>query len=338
MFTFTRVDYTKIDIDEYYSTHDKSVFTTIPWMNYLLEDNPGSVPVVIRITQNERFAGYFTGLLVKKLGVKILGSPFRGWSTCFMGVETIDELEQDAIVGLYKELQKFLMKEYKCQYMSISDRKLSVDLAEKHFRTISTDTLELHINRTDDELFKVFKTDCRNFIRQFERRGAILEIAEPNDLFAEEYYKQLIDVFDKQGLVPTYSVEKVKCLLHHLGSANMVLCLRVKDPDGNSIASSIYPGYGNKFFFWGGASDRSGQHYRPNEYMIWTAIKYWRDRGAVCFDMVGVRDYKKKFGPDEVHYATIEFARPAFLIKGKDFAERMYFKSLEWRHKDSKEK
>ena len=334
MLIFEKINYNDINIDEFNAFDNKSIFTTIPWMNFIIEDNPGAQPIIIRICENNDLVGYFSGMKVKKMGVSILGSPFRGWSTCFMGLDVKDNLTEKDIIRIYKELAPFLRKEYKCQYMSISDRKLSVDTAKEYFHTTPTSTLELNIDKTDEGLFKVFKTDCRNFIRQFERRGATLEVAEPNDSFAEEYYNQLIDVFDKQNMVPTYSVDKVRRLLRNLAEENMVLCLRVRDPEGKSIATSIYPGYNNKFFFWGGASYRSGQHYRPNEYMLWTAIKYWRDRGAKWFDMVGVRDYKRKFGSEEINYATIEFAMPG-LIMAKNMAEKLYFYSLKWKHKGS---
>lgn len=336
MYSFEKVEYVGIDTKEFYEFDNKSIFTTIPWMDFIIEDNPGAIPIVIRIKKKGKLVGYFSAMKIKKMGISIVGSPFRGWSTCFMGIDT-NNVTEDERICIYEELIPYIRKEYKCQYLSISDRNLSVEKSKKYFKTMNTDTLELRIDRSDEELFKVFKTDCRNFIRQFERRGAVLEYAEPNDEFAEEFYLQLIDVFDKQNLVPTYSVEKVKRLLRCLSKDDMVLCLRVRDPEGNSIATSIYPGFNNKFFFWGGASYRSGQHYRPNEYMLWNAIKYWRDRGAEWFDMVGVRDYKRKFGSEEVTYATIESAIPG-LIQAKNMAEKLYFSSLKWKHKKSNTK
>lgn len=330
MYNFVEVPYDSVDKTDYYSFRNKSIFTTFPWINYLLEDNPGSKPIVIKIMKKQMRIGYFTAIKIKKMGVPIIGSPFRGWGTSFMGLDIDDYTD---IVEIYKELIAFLFKEHLVLYISISERHLNVDEAKKHFRTIPADSLELNIDRTDDGLFKVFKTDCRNFIRQFERRGATLEFAEPNDKFAEEFYLQAVDVFDKQGLVPTWTENKVKCLLKNLKTEDMVLCLRVRDPEGNSIATSIYPGFNNKFFFWAGASYRTGQHYRPNEYMIWTAIKYWRDRGVKYFDMVGVRDYKKKFGPEPIQYATMEFSKSDSIIWAKNEAEKLFYKSLEWRHK-----
>lgn len=315
-----------LNIQEYNSFPEKRLFTTLDWLSFVEEDSHAT-PFFLRITSSGEFVGYFTGMTVRKFGIKIAGSPFSGWSTCYMGFDVIPGVNRLELIPVVKE---YLFKKKKALLIEIVDRNISVKEARAAGYTVGvSDTLELDINRTDEDLFKVFKTDCRNFIRQFERRGAILERAIPNDKFAEQYYEQLKDVFAKQGLVPTYSLDKVKCLMRHLSDGENVLCLRVLDPDGNCIATSIYLGYNKTFFFWGGASYRSGQHYRPNEYSIWTAIRFWRDKGYENFDMVGVRDYKKKFGSHEVTYAHITIARFSLIIKLRDLAKKAYFKGLE---------
>lgn len=326
-YTFELVDRNKLSEGELYNYTDKPVFTCLPWIDFVAKDN-GATPIFVRIKdRNGTRVGIFTALTIRKFGIKIVGSPFRGWSTCFMGIDT--ELKDEKI-DIYLELVKFLFKQVKCQYIEINDRDITVEQAKgRGIEAFPLDTLELDIDKDDEGLFKQMKTDCRNFIRQFERRGARLEIAEPNEEFAEEYYKQLEDVFAKQGLVPTYSLEKVKCLLRSMAGTDQILCLKVVSPDERCIATSIFPGYGNKFFFWGGASYRPDQHYRPNEYMIWTAIKYWRDRGCTKFDMVGARDYKRKFGSYDQQYANMIFANPKVLIIGRFLAEKMYFKYIE---------
>ncbi|MCM1060390.1 MAG: GNAT family N-acetyltransferase [Eubacterium sp.] len=319
---FEPVEINNLDMEEYYLPPNKSVFTTFEWIEYIKEDS-GAEPIVIRITENGLFIGYFTGAVFKKFGVKIIASPFEGWSTCFMGFDLAADNERTEIIG---ELSSYLFKKYHCLYIEICDRFISVqEAADKGFAVLQCDTLELEIDKSDEELFKVFKTDCRNFIRQFERRGASIEIAEPNDVFAEEYYSQLEDVFAKQQLVPTYSLKKVKCLIRHMKDSGNILCLRVRNPEGKSIASSIFLGYKERFFFWGGASYRPEQHYRPNEYMIWTAIKYWRDRSCRIFDMVGVRDYKRKFGSHEESYAKIVIPKYKILFTLRNVAKRVFF-------------
>lgn len=328
IYEFEKIDFSKIDEREFNAGSNKIVYTTKPWINFIRKDSKAE-PVIIRITKNGIFIGYFVSLLTVKFGIRILGSPFRGWSTSMMGIDT-EYKEQKA--AIYKELIPYVMKREKCCYMEIADRELSFENAETLGYQISkNDTLELDIAKDDAGLFKQMKTDCRNFIRQFERRGARLEFAKPDDEFAEQYYDQLEDVFAKQGLVPTYSLDKVKCLMKEMGETGNILCLRVMSPDNRCIATSIFPGMNEKFFFWGGASYRSDQHFRPNEYMIWTAIKYWRDRGCKTFDMVGVRDYKRKFGSYETEFPCIIISRPAFLVKLRNLAEKSFFLILKIR-------
>lgn len=326
MFEFEHIEYENINREEYYSIKTKSVFTSLEWIDYIREDKNAS-PIFVRILKNGAFQGYFAGLLFKVGGIKIIGSPFKGWSTCYMGLDVQDATEKIEIIA---ELKDFLVRKFKCMFIEIADRDISVDEAEaRGFHTDALITLELNVDgKTDEELFKLFKTDCRNFIRQFEKRGASLEIAEPNEEFAEQYYEQLIDVFAKQGLIPTYSLKKVKCLLNNMRNTSNVLCLRVRDPDGKPIASSIFFGMNERFYFWGGASLRPYQHYRPNEYMLWYAIRYWRNKGMKVFDMVGERDYKRKFGPEEVSYARMSFSRFPMLILLRDFCEKMYFQII----------
>ena len=66
----------------------------------------------------------------------------------------------------------------------------------------------------------------------------------------------MIDVFAKQNLVPTYTVDKVKYLLKHLSKVNNVYCLRVLDLEGKSIATSIFPGFNRKMFLGWSKSKR----------------------------------------------------------------------------------
>lgn len=325
MFEFKVVDFDKLNQEEYNAYSKKSVFTTINWIRFVKEDSKAT-PSIIRVTKDRNFIGYIPMLFVKKFGVKIAGSPFRGWSSCWMGLEVEDEKLKPYII---KELLPYLFDKHGVLYCEIADRYITKNELVTHgFKFNEHETLELRIDKTDQELWKVFKTDCRNFIRQFDRRGAVLEEVEPSDEFAEEYYNELIDVFAKQNMKPTYSCEKVKTLLRNMKGTGNVLCLRVRTPENKPAATSIFFCDKKKFYFWGGASYREHQHYRPNEAMIWHAIQYFRDRGIATFDMVGNRPYKKKFGSEVVTYYTMQFARFKILFKLREIAEKLYYWSL----------
>ena len=59
--------------------------------------------------------------------------------------------------------------------------------------------------------------------------------------------------------------------------------------------------------------------------MIYKAIQYWRDRGCEVFDMVGIRDYKRKFGSHEEYYATIIDSKFKILIILQRFASKIFY-------------
>lgn len=321
MYCFEIVNMDKLNIAEFNGFLSKNLFTTIEWINFIKETQNGE-PIVIRITDEQKLIGYFSGLIVKKFGVKILGSPFNGWTTGYMGFDVIEGYEK---INLIEPIAKFLYKTTKCMFIQISDLYIKeTQLKNTKYKYVMNKSIELNIDRTDEELFKNFKAACRNFIRQFERRGASIEIAEPDEQFAAEYYEQLQEVFAKQKLVPTYNSTRVLGLIKNLNS-DQLLCLRVRNPEGKCIATSIFVGFKKRFYFWGAASFRAFQAYRPNEYMIWYAIKYFREKGYRYFDMYGERDYKNKFRPSKITYPCIMIARFKILLTLRDFAKRLFW-------------
>ncbi len=326
MYTFKIVALNQISNSNLYGFQGKYLFTTREWLEFVMVDSKVK-PLIIEISSESKFVGYLYGFTFMMFGIKIFGSPFNGWSTCYMGLD----LKSGEKLSVVKEIVDYLFSKCGVLYAEITDRDFNVDEAIKMgytVKSLGTLQLELGTNKTDDELMMLFKTKCRNLIRQFKKRGASAEIAAPNDQFAEEYFDQLKDVFAKQGMVPTYSVKKVKNLINALSPTDNLLCVRIKDPEGNSIASSIFLGYGDTFYFWGGASYRSGQHYLPNEYMIWIAIKHFYSKGMTHFDMVGIRDYKRKFGSVERYYPKLVFSKISFLVTFRDLTLKAYFALL----------
>lgn len=326
-YIFTEIPLDQINAKDFNDFPTKTVFTTLEWIEFIGADQKAK-PIILKIQNGCKEIGYFSGAVSSMYGVKIFGSPFRGWSTCFMGID-MEESAMEEIVPVYKALIVYLFNKYGCHFLEIVDRNITFIQAKQltdHVRIANT--LEVDIGLTNEQIFRGFKGDCRNFIRQFERRGASIERVEPTEEFAIEYYKQLEDVFAKQGLVPTYSLKKVITLLNSLKNTEYILCLQVKSPDGEKIASSIFLGFGRKFFFWGGASYRQHQMYRPNEYMIWYAIQYWKEKGCTIFDMVGIREYKRKFGSIEIEYPRMIFSRYLVLVKLRIVAERLYYKMI----------
>lgn len=298
-----------------------SVFVQHSWLSFIKQDKNAEI-IMIEIQQQNKI-GFFIGLLFKKYGFRFIGSPFTGWSTPYFNI--VGEINLDA--NLYFDLFKYIKKVYHPLLIEVVHKDVDEETATK-FVNRELKTLILDITQDEKILFQNFKQDARNFIRQFEKKGSRIEISTYDIDFSTVYYNQLIDVFQKQNLRPTYDKLKVDNLINNLRNTDNILCLKVFNPDNICIASSIFIGDNDTFYFWGGASYREYQSYRPNEAMIWFAIKYWKNKGLKNFDMVGVRDYKRKFGPNEYTYYRLYISAFPFVVSVRNIIEKIYYRSL----------
>jgi hypothetical protein len=329
MISVERVELEEVPWSELDKAEDRVIFQTRPWLNFVVATQAAE-PVVAVIKDNGTTVGYFTGAVVRKLGVKILGSPFKGWTTGYMGFN----LAAGAPRAPYLEaVADFAFRDLGCFHVELSDRFIrESDYASSSFVVRHKSNREIDLTQSEDRLFVNMTSACRRCVRKAEKNGLIIE--EANDVsFAEDYYAQLQDVFAKQGLVPTYSRLRVVELIRNLHSTGNLLLLRVRDPKGRCIASGIFPAFNATMYFWGGASWRQYQILRPNEALMWYAMRYWKAKGIRTFDMCGPADYKKKYGGYEISIPYLFKPRYSFLLSMRDMAERTFETGLAMRGK-----
>lgn len=295
---------------------DRVVFQTREWLTFL-ERTQGGEPVVAAVRVDGDAVGYFTGLIVRRAGVRILGSPFPGWTTAWMGFNLRDGVGRADVA---RALPRFAFAELGCLHVEVRDRPLADQPRPLSTRVEPMLTFELDLARSDDELFAAMTSACRRAIRRSEKVGVHVEEAS-EDGFAAEYHSQLIDVFAKQSLTPTYGVDRVRELIRALHPVGRILLLRALSPDGEPIATALFPAINRTAHFWGGASWRHGQIFRPNEAIFWYAMRYWRDRGMTTLEMGGGGDYKRKYGVREVRIPTLAESRMPGLMLLRDAAK-----------------
>jgi CelD/BcsL family acetyltransferase involved in cellulose biosynthesis len=272
---------------------DRLIFHTPAWLRFVAETQRAE-PVLATITDGGTLVGHFTGLLTKRYGLRILGSPMAGWTTSYMGFNVDPAVPRRAAL---EALLPFAFRELGCAHLEIRDRGfVAGDLDGLGMRWADAPTAVIDLTLDEDALFGRMASACRRNIRKADKSGVVIEEANADDAFAEEFYDQLRDVFAKQNLVPTYPVGRVRSLLRHLGPAGDLLVLRARDPEGRCIATAVLPWYHRTMYFWGGASYRQHQHWRPNEALIWYALRYAKSRGVTEFDFVGGNAYKAKYG------------------------------------------
>jgi len=208
--------------------------------------------------------------------------------------------------------------------MEVSDPFFTVDDGQElGFTCGSYTSYRSDLTQTEDKLFGNMDSACRRCVRKAEKSGVTIE--EAHDLnFANEYYEQLKDVFAKQHLVPTYTVERVRALVRNLEPTTRILLVRARDPEGKCIASGIFPGFNQIVEFWGNASFRAYQGFRPNEFIQWYVMRYWKNRGATIYDWGGEGTYKEKYGCVPHRVLWFIKSRYEFVSKLRDGARKMY--------------
>jgi hypothetical protein len=281
------VDWAKLD-----RFADRTVFQTREWLEFVHETQRAGI-AVCELVEGGEVAGYFSGLVFSRLGIRMLGSSFPGWTTPYMGFNlTPGASRQDALGAV----ETAAWRDWKCLHMEVSDPFFEyADGKALGFNCETFASYRTDLTQTEDQLFGNMDSACRRCIRKAEKSGVTIEEAHDAG-FAEEYYEQLKDVFAKQGLVPTYSVGRVRALVKHLEPSGRVLLVRARDAEGKCIATGIFPGYNKIAEFWGNASLRSSQNLRPNEAIHWYAMRYWKARGVEVYDWGGEGKYKEKYG------------------------------------------
>ena len=309
---FDNVEWPKLDAFE-----DRVVFQTREWIEFVSRTQ-GAEPVVAAVIDQGRTVGYFTGLVVSRYRLRLLGSPFPGWTTSSMGFNLEGSASRREAV---RALVDLAFGPLGCVHLELKDRHLRApDLDGLRFESSPKVTFEIDLAPDEDEIFASMTSACRRAIRKSGKDGLVVEEASGAE-FADEYYAQLEDVFAKQSLRPPYGVARVRELIRCLEPTGRLLLLRARAPDGQSAATGIFPAMNGVAYFWGGASWRSHQILRPNEAIFWYAMRYWKARGMTVLDMGGGGDYKRKYGPRELEVPFFRKSRFKALMGLRDAAQ-----------------
>src|SRR5258708_6636773 len=236
---FYPIDFKAADWKRLDQFADRTVLQTREWLQFVAESQ-NELPVLAELRENSQVLGYFSGLTFSKFGMKVLGSSFPGWTTPYIGFNLIPGIPRRAAL---EALEKFAWDDLKCLHLEVSDPNFAFeDGGASGFKAESFAPYRPDLSRSEEDLFNGMESACRRCIRKSDKSG--LKIEEAHDLaFADEYYEQLQDVFAKQSLVPTYSMERVRSLVRNVEPGGNVLLIRARDPEGRCIPTGLYPGF-----------------------------------------------------------------------------------------------
>jgi hypothetical protein len=208
-----------------------------------------------------------------------------------------------------------------CLHVELGDARLGPgDLPSPGYTMDLGATFVVDLADSEAAILGRMRSTTRNYIRQGARKGLTVDVVDGADAaaFAEEYHEQLVEVFGRQGLTPTYPVGRVRNLIELVHPSGQLLLLRVRAPDGRSIATGLVVGGNQSAVLWGAAFRRADADLHPNELMHWEAMRHWRSLGVTSYDMGGRGDYKAKYGGALVETARFRRSRYPVLDLGRD--------------------
>lgn len=285
------------------------VCQTRAWLAFL-ERSQGGDPVAALLMRDREVVGAFAGMIVRKLGMRILGSPFPGWTTPYMGLSLAPGVSRPEAMGA---LVDFAFNDLGVVHLEVMDRSMSMsDVRGLGARHRMFNTSEVDLGDDPESLILTFSATCRRYIHKGERDGLVVEQAR-DTRFVDDYYGQLVDVFARQRLVPTYPKSRVRQLIGAIPE-DQVLLLRVRTSDGQSAASAIFHAVDRqRAYLWGIAGWRSLAHLHPYEILMFHAMNQWRERGFTIMDLGGSGEYKQKYHPRPTPVPWVRISRYPFI-------------------------
>jgi Acetyltransferase (GNAT) domain len=302
---FKRIDIDAVDWKTLDAFPDRNIHQTRPWLEFISRTHKVE-PVMAELRDGGAMVGLFSGMLTRVCGVKILGSPFPGWSTTYMGFNLSPEVPRRVAV---EALEKFAFRELRCVHLELMDRHLTLeDVTHLDFDHRMFEGYEVDLTQSEIQLSANMKRQCRQCIKKAAKSGVVIEEAHDPE-FADDYFAQLKHVFALQNLVPPYGVDRIRELIRNVHPTGHLLLLRARDKDGRCIATGLFPAMNGTAYAWGLANWRQHSNVRPVEALVWHAMRYWKERGMKIFDFLGGGDYKKKYGAHEISVPWIRKSR-----------------------------
>lgn len=201
---------------------------------------------------------------------------------------------KDAIEFLLQEVTKKLEEKGGIfwridPYLEPTARKFDIKTKTATQNYQPTDTLEIDLTVTEEEILAQMKRRGRNGINKATKKGVEIEIIE-NGKFSEkdlkDFYSLNIETTSRDG----FSGHKVDYYQNFLSSLSQYAVLFFATYEGKRIASAISTFCGPKSIYYFGAStsDRELNKLKAPTLLQWAMMKYAKEKGCTTYDFLGI--------------------------------------------------
>ncbi len=297
------------------------VVHTLAWIRSLERSGFGR-PHFMVFERNGDVVGCMPGLIGDMGPLRLFGSPPPASQTVSMG-PVFDE-HRVTTPEIVEAVIPYLERRLGVHHMEIMSPDLDPGtMLALGFRGEPWPTYSARLYPGDEKrTLKGLKDSARRNVARGKKLG--LEVRfEQDDRFVHEHYSQLKEVYLRGGYAINFGATRVLSCFQEMRDGEHLLAVSVYLPDGTSIATGIFTIEGTELLLWSWAHREEHRWYRPTELMTWTVMQRALAAGCETFDLMGLGDFKMKFGAelDERKYRWIR-SRYAWLGQMRNLAAR----------------
>ena len=300
----------RTDIIDFINEHPQSTIHNEVKIFDVYKASKSHIPVVAAIaTDDDKILAYLIGsIFSEKTG--IVGSLT---SRCIV-LGGVLYKNKEALHLLLKSYSKELKQ--KPVYTKISNPHDSSQVSDLYKQ--SGFDWEPHLNfiidlgAGEEVVWKKISETRRKQIKRGQKRGLTVKIfTNTNEVNLKELYDILKITYDRASL-PLADYSFFESFLQVFGKTNQVVCICVLVEE-KIVGHRIILLHKKRIHDWYAGALPEYYEYYPNDIAVWATLKWGLDNGYQTFDFggaghpdkpYGVRDFKRKFGGDEVNYGV----------------------------------
>ena len=273
---------------------DADVFHHPAWLNTIMKEYNFPIKIVAVVDEAEIKAGIPFAFMKSLTGAKkLISLPFSDYCN------PLASNKEDV-----KYIFNYLEEKRKAENYSLIKLSALADIDNHYISEVKEMVHIIDILEDEDKMLKSFKRSMRLGIQKADR-NELQTVIRNDEEGIDEFYKLHLMTRRKIG-VPTQPKSFFFNILNSIFKNNLGFVATVYKK-GRPIGSGLFLHFKNKLVYKYNASDPDYLQYRPNNLLVWEAVKFCIDNnlkeldfGKTDIENEGLRRFKRGWGAKEI--------------------------------------